>query len=300
MSTGDLKPDGSAWERWIAVNGRIVPETDARISCEDRGFLYGDGLFETMKARQGCVDFLQRHLERMQSGARDLDIPFPPHRSFPPLIRELLAKNQLQETAVVKLCLSRGRHTGPLTLYKPEEATLVMFARPWEEEEPSRWEQGLSITVETEIRQNALSGICHMKTLNYLAYLRVRTRAARAGFEDAILLNTHGELCECTTANLFWFRGGQLETPEASCGLLPGVVRAVVMDLMEQAGTPVREVRRSADDLPDAEEIFVSNSVVEILPVGRIGERRLPRRDQTRALRERFRAYRDSLHPDPG
>jgi len=287
-------------ESWIAVNDRILPETDAHISCEDRGFLYGDGLFETMKARRGCVDFLQRHLDRMRSGAQELGIPFPPARSFPSLIRDLLARNHIQDTAAVKLCLSRGRHTGPLTLYRPEETTRVLFARPWQDPDPSRWEEGLSITVETEIRQNALSGICHLKTLNYLPYLRARTGAAQAGFEDAILLNTRGEICECTTANLFWFRGERLETPKVSCGLLPGVVRAVLMDLAEQAGTPVREVKRKAKDLLDAEEIFVSNSLMEIHPVGRVGEHRFSRREQTHALRDRFRAYRDSLHPDSG
>jgi branched-chain amino acid aminotransferase len=299
VPTGSLTPRGGAAQTWMAVNGRIVPEDEALVSCADRGFLYGDGLFETMKARQGRVDFLEKHLERLRLGALELGIPFSPP-VVPSLVRELLERNGRPEHAAVKLCLTRGKHTGDLTLYEPAETTRVLSARPWEEPAPSRWEQGLSITVETGIRQNPLSGICHLKTLNYLPYLLARTRAGRAGFEDAVLLNPGGEVCECTSSNLFWFRQGRLETPEASCGLLPGVVRAVLLDLMKSSGTPVSEVKRSAERLQDADEIFVTNSLLEIMPVGRIDGQRYARREKTRELRERFRALRDSLHPVSG
>jgi len=297
---GSLNPHSTVTETWVAVNGRIVPEADAVVSCMDRGFLYGDGLFETMKARQGRVDFLQRHLDRMERGAGELGIPFPSTDTVSSLIRDLLIRNQIPETASVKICLSRGRHAGPLSLHETQEPTHVLFARPWEEPDPERWEKGLSVTVEPSLRRNSRSGICHIKSMNYLTNLLVRTRAERAGFQDAILLNERDEICECTTANLFWFRDGRLETPEPSCGLLPGVVRAVLMDLHKQAGTPACEVRCDAGGLAGADEVFVTNSLLEILPVGRIEERSFPRREQTRTLFERFRAYRDSLHPGQG
>ena len=292
-------PQGTAPESWAAVNGRLVPEAEAVVSCLDRGFLYGDGLFETMKARQGRVDFLHRHMERLERSARALCIPFPSPEILPELIRELLARNQIHETASVKLCLSRGRHTGALTLYEPQDPTQVLIARNWEEPDLYRWEQGLSLTVENELRLNSRSGICGLKSMNYLANLLARTRAERDGFEDALLLNERDEVCECTTSNLFWFRDGRLETPERSCGLLPGVVRAVLMDVQEQAGNPVFETRSNPDRLRDADEVFVTNSLLEILPVGRIQETTFLRRSQTRALFEHFRDYRDSLNP-PG
>jgi len=300
MPPPDLTPDPAAAEHWVAVNDRIVLEQEAGLSCMDRGFLYGDGLFETLKAREGRVDFLGRHMDRMRSGARELGLPFPPPDALPGLVRELLARNRIQGAAAVKLCLSRGRHTGALTLFAPERATRVLLARPWRPPDPSRWEEGLCVVVETGVRQNERSGLCHLKTLNYLPSLLVRTRAHRAGYEDAVLLNTRDEVCECTTSNLFWFRGDGLETPALSCGLLPGVVRAVLLDLLARAGTPARQVHAGVQALREAEEVFVTNSLAEILPVGRIGNERFPRRERTRALRERFLAHRDSLHPGPG
>jgi branched-chain amino acid aminotransferase len=299
VPTGSLTPRGNSAQTWMAVNGRIVPEDEARVSCADRGFLYGDGLFETMKARQGEVDFLEKHLERLRLGALELGLPSPPPL-LPSLVRELLTRNGPTEHAAVKLCLTRGKHTGALTLYEPTRPTVVLSSRPWEEPAPSRWEQGLSITVETGMRQNPRSGICHLKTLNYLPYLLARTRAEQAGFQDAVLLNPGGEVCECTSSNLFWFRQGRLETPEASCGLLPGVARAVLLDLMKRAGTPVCEVKSSADRLQEADEVFVTNSLLEIMPVGRIDERHYVRREKTREILKRFRALRDALHPVAG
>jgi len=300
MPAKDMTPDPHVPERWAAVNERIVREQDAALSCQDRGFLYGDGLFETMKARGGRVDFLQRHLDRMRSGAKELGLPFPATEPLPDLIRELLARNRIRGPAAVKLCLSRGRHAGALTLYAPEEPTRVLTVRPWHPPSPSHWERGLSIQVETAFRQNARSGICHLKTLNYLPNLLVRTRAEAAGHEDAVLLNTRDQVCECTASNLFWFREGRLETPDLSCGLLPGVVRSVLLEMMAEAGTPVRPVRARMEALLNAQEVFVTNSLVEIFPVGRVGEDSFPQRERTRALAERFRAHRDALHPASG
>jgi len=293
VKTGSPRP-----ERWIAVNGRILPEDEASISPADRGFLYGDGLFETMKARKGRVDFLSKHLTRMEEAAGVLDLPFPLDFDIPSLLRELLDKNHLAGTASVKICLSRGKHLGPLTLYPDQEPTLVIFTRPYEDPGSSRWEKGLEVSVEEEIRQNALSGICHLKSMNYLPYLLARTRAEEKGFEESLLLNTEGHVCECTTANIFCFRQGRLETPLISCGLLPGILRAVLLELLDKAGQPARVVRLTVEDLMGSEEIFVTNSMIEILPVGRLNERRYPQREQTRTLFDRFRAYRNALREE--
>jgi len=297
MQTGPVSGRPGGPDAWVAVNGRILRESEARISPADRGFLYGDGLFETLKARRGQVDFLDLHLARMQEGARALRIPVPAPLSLAPLIRELLDRNDLRDTAAVKVCLSRGAHRGPLCLYEPDDPTLVVFARPWDEPDPGSWEKGLALAVEQEIRQNRFSGICGLKTLNYLPCLLARTRAVEAGFDEAILLNAEGDLCECSAANLFFFRKGRIETPETSCGLLPGIVRAVLVQMLAGGPTPVQEVRVTADILGECEEIFLTSSLLEIMPVGRVGEALFPRRDRTRALRERFRAHRDALHP---
>jgi aminodeoxychorismate lyase len=283
---------------YVAVNGCVLPEEDACLSPLDRGFLYGDGLFETLKAEGQRIFFFERHLARMREGARFLRIPFPADLDYRGIIQDLQEKNQIPGGASVKICLSRGRHEGSLSLYTPSSPTVVILAAQRASSGPTEWDKGLSVTVEGEVHQNDTSSLCRLKTMNYLPYLLARTRAQEKGFEDAILTNTVKEICECTTSNLFFFREDRLETPAVSCGVLPGVLREAVMECMEQEGEPVREVKLGRETLPSCEEIFVTNSLVEVLPVGRVDQDEYPVRERTRRVLGLFQAYRDRLHGD--
>jgi aminodeoxychorismate lyase len=282
---------------YVAINGRILPEEDASLSPLDRGFLYGDGLFETLKADGERIYFLKKHLERMQEGARFLRIPFPRQLDFYDLIQALREKNQIQGEASVKICLTRGRHQDSLSLYPPSSPTTVILVHPYRGRTPEDWEEGLSVTLEREILQNDSSSLCRLKSLNYLLYLLVRTRAQDRGFEEAILTNRANEICECTTSNLFVYRRGRLETPEVACGLLPGVLRQSLMECLTREGRPVSEVKLTREDLRSCEEIFVTNSMVEIFPVGRVDQDPYPHRERTKEVWEAFRTYRDAMHP---
>jgi len=214
------------------------------------------------------------------------------------IIQDLREKNEITGEASAKICLSRGRHEGSLSLYTPSSPTVVILTVQRASTSPADWDKGLSVTVEGEVRQNDSSSLCRLKTMNYLPYLLVRTRAQEKGFEDAILTNAVNEICECTASNLFFFHQDRLETPHISCGLLPGVLREALMKCMEQAGEPVREVKLRPEILPFCEEIFVTNSLVEVLPVGRVDQDVYPVRERTRRVSELFQAYRDSLHGD--
>ncbi len=232
----------------------------------------------------------------MREAARFLRIPFPADLDFLGIIQDLKEKNEIPGEASAKICLSRGRHEGSLSLYTPSSPTVVILTAQRASTSPTDWDKGLSVTVEGEVRQNDSSSLCRFKTMNYLPYLLVRTRAQEKGFEDAILTNTANEICECTTSNLFFFREDRLETPDVSCGLLPGVLREALMKCMEQAGEPVREVKLAGEALPSCDEIFVTNSLVEVLPVGRVDQDEYPVRERTRRVWELFQAYRDRLH----
>ncbi len=283
---------------YLAINGRILEEKDACLSPLDRGFLYGDGLFETLKADAKRVYFLDRHLARLRDGARFLRIPFPSDLDFPGIIRDLKERNRIPGEASVKICLSRGRHEGSLSLYTPPSPTVVIMTTERAPSDPADWEKGYTVALERELRQNDASDLCRFKTMNYLLYLMVRTRAQDRGFQDAILTNRGDEICECTTSNLFFFREDRLETPALSCGLLPGVLRQTLMECMERAGEPVREVRLTCESLRTCDEIFVTNSLAEIFPVGRVDRQAYPARERTRRVWRQFQAYRDSLHGD--
>lgn len=281
--------------RYIALNGRTVPEQEARISPLDRGFLYGDGLFETIKARKGRIDFLAPHLKRLKEGAQTLRIPFPDRVDFEEIILDLLERNRIQGEAAVKICLSRGIHEGPISLYQPASPTTVIFVRPYQGVDWTTWNRGISLTVEREMFSNATSSLCGLKSMNYLFYLIVRTRAETKGFEEAILLNTKHNVCECTAANLFFFRNDRLETPALTAGLLPGILRGAIMTCMADAGQPVKEVEVPAQALGECEEIFATNALMEITPVGRVEERPYPKREMTLQTFELFKTYRDAL-----
>ena len=281
----------------IVLNGRILKTAEATLSPEDRGFLYGDGLFETLKARRGRVDLLARHLSRMARGAEELRIGFPWRNAIPGLIAQLLERNGLLDRAAsVKICLSRGRHEGHLNLYRPREPSLAIFAKPYEEPDLALWEKGLAVSVEKDIRQNPLSGICHLKSMSYLPYLMARTRAEEKGFQEALLTNGTGQVCECTTANIFSVRDDRFETPRVSCGLLPGTVRSALLDLLAQEGLPVLEVDMTVDRLLESREVFVTNALREVFPVGRLDDCVFSGRDQTRKVRDLFRRWIDATN----
>ncbi|MEW6441762.1 MAG: aminotransferase class IV [bacterium] len=276
---------------YLALNGRIVPEEQAFISPLDRGFLYGDGLFETLKARRDRIFFLDRHLARLERDCLFLGISFPAGLDYRGLILELLERNRIRGDGAVKIHVTRGRHEGLLYLHESPSPTVTILASPYQAAAPDKWEQGLSVSVETDIRQNPSSGLCQAKTLNYLFYLLLRTRARAKGFEDAVILNHDGDVCECTASNLFAFRGGRLQTPEVTCGLLPGVLRETLIECMAEAGEPVVEARLSTEELLESAEVFVTNSLAEVLPVGRIDGKVLPVRDKTKAVRARYQAW---------
>lgn len=278
---------------YLALNGTILAEQEARISPLDRGFLYGDGLFETLKAEPGRVHFLARHLDRLARGCRTLGIPYPGDTDFRGLILELLDRNGIRSQAAVKILVTRGTHRGPLTFEPCGPPTVAVFARPYTPPNAERWVTGLSLSLEREILENPSSGICGFKTLNYLPFLLALDRAHRRGFDDAALLNDRGEICECATSNLFLFRDGRLQTPDEACGLLPGILRQAVLECMTAGGEPVEEVRIGPEELLQSDEIFVTNSLVEILPVGRIEGKVFAQRSRTRAVLERFTAWRD-------
>lgn len=279
---------------YLALNGVILAEEEARISPLDRGFLYGDGLFETLKAEPGRIYFLARHLARLARGCRQLGIPYPGDIDFRGLILDLLDRNKIRSQAAVKILVTRGAHRGSLAFEPCGPPTLVVYARPYAAQNAGRWRPGLSLSFERDILANPSSGICGLKTLNYLPYLLSLDRAGRRGFDDAVLVNSRGEICECTTSNLFFFRGGRLETPDVACGLLPGILRQAILECMADTGEPVLESRVGPEELLESEEVFVTNSLVEILPVGRIEGKVFAETSRTRAVLERFAAWRDA------
>jgi branched-chain amino acid aminotransferase len=250
----------------VFLNGQFVPEEHAVVSVFDRSFLYGDGLFETMRVFRGKPFRWEQHIERLQRGADFLKIklPFAPEalRQF---ADELVAKNNLSD-ALLRLTVSRGIGVRGYSPKGAEHPTVVMSLHPapiYNADNPPRWK-----LITSSHRLPANEPLAQFKTCNKLAQILARAEADAAGADEALLLNTDGFAVEGASSNLFWIERETICTPPLASGILSGVTRAVVMEICEQLGFKIREANIEVERLRCTDGIFVSLSsfgVVEII-----------------------------------
>ena len=251
---------------FIWVNGEFRGAGAPLLSARDRGLLYGDGLFETLRAYDGVPFLLNEHLDRLSDSAAFLCIGDPPDAAaLGQAITELLHRNGLRD-AYVRITFTRGEHTGSLELEPAEAPTCIAVAQPLRPLPPSRYDPG-STAIIASTRQNADSPLPRHKTLNYLNNLLARTEARERGADEAILLNTRGQVAEAASSNLFLVRQGRLVTPSLDSNILPGVTRAEVLRLAREAGIPSEERTIRPDELQLADEVLLTNSVAELVPI---------------------------------
>jgi branched-chain amino acid aminotransferase len=232
----------------VSLNGSLLPADEARIASTDRGFLLGDGLFETMCVRHGSILRLDAHLERLRRGAGFLGIPVPAD-DLPSLLGDVLSVNGLVE-ASLRLTLTRGR--GPRGVLPPAapSPTLLITSAPKAAPLPPA-----HCVIATTTRRNEHSPLSRIKSLNYLDAIIARQEAASRGGDEAILLNGAGRVAEASAANIFVVEDGKLVTPPISEGALPGVTRAAIV----ARGAVERSVAPA--ELSHAQGIFLSSSL---------------------------------------
>ena len=256
------------------INGEFVDESRPVVLAGDRGFLYGDGLFETMRTFGGKVFQWAEHWARLAESAGLLRMPLAVPADEPGAVaEELIRRNGLAE-AVVRVALSRGPGGRGLGLVEPERPTLLIQARALDPMPEDMYRRGLDLIV-ASARQNANSPLARHKTANYLLCLLARQEARDAKRQEALILNQMGQVCEASAANLFWVEGGELMTPAVDCGLLPCVTRASVLRIAGRLGIESAEVAAPVSRLFDAEEAFLTNSVMGVMPVRRLDDRRI-------------------------
>ena len=239
----------------IFLNGRFVPEKRAVVSVFDRGFLYGDGLFEAVLVHHGKLFRWPEHLERFQHGAAMLKIkvPFAP-KKLRTFADELIRRNKVP-TAILRLALSRGvgaRGYSPKGAHTP---TLVMSVHPLGAlaSDRTRWK-----VVASSQRLPAGEPLAQFKNCNKLPQILARAEADEAGAEEALLLNTDGFVVEGTTSNLFWIERGTVCTPPLSAGILPGVTRSVILEICRVLKIKARETSITLPKLKRVDGVFLS------------------------------------------
>ena len=273
----------------IAINGTVMPIGEARISPLDRGLLYGDGVFETLRTYDGEPAFLSRHLRRMSEAADTLRIPWSPDEAqIHGLIRQLADANELGE-ATVRITLTRGPTPAGLGLDGAEQRTWIVRTTPLRQYAKELYEKGMRLHT-SAIRRNASSPVPRLKTLNFLECLLARDEATHAGADEALFLNTRGDLAEGSVSNLFLVEGGRVLTPSIDSGILPGITREVVLHICQREGIAASETRVATERLQEADEVFLTNSLMEVMPVSAIDDAGFAAPGVvTQALRRRYR-----------
>ncbi len=260
------------------VNGKLVPESAGAVSVLDRGLLLGDGLFETMRAVDGHVLQWQRHWERLCAGAGIIGLGLPWRATeLSAAIRRTLHANDLS-AATVRLTVTRGFLPAARGLLPPVDAppTLLIRATPFAPYPDNLYRDGMNVIVSRQVRRNEQSPLSRVKSLNYLDNIVARQEAAEAGAEEALLLNTQGNVACATAANVFTVRAGRLFTPPVADGALPGTVRTLVCaELAPRIGCEVRETHLAESALRKADEVFLTNALMGIMPVCAIDSRQV-------------------------
>lgn len=250
--------------RMVYFNGRLVPRSRARIPVLDYGFLYGFGLFETMRAYGGRVFRLGRHLDRLARSAEALGIPVDT-QELQAAVVDTLRVNGLGD-ARIRVAVSIGQGAmapDPTTCRNPTVLVLAEEYCPYAEEV---YRRGFRATVST-IRRNSQSLLSRLKSANYLESVLARQEARAAGLDEALFLNERGLLAEASMSNVFLVHGDGLRTPGEKSGVLPGITREAVLELACQEGIAVVERDVRLRELFHAQEAFLTNSLIEVMPL---------------------------------
>jgi branched-subunit amino acid aminotransferase/4-amino-4-deoxychorismate lyase len=227
------------------------------INSDDRGFTLGDGLFETLLAEGGELRREDTHLERMTAGCAVLGLPAPDRGLARSVMRQALADADLTGVrAAVRLTLTAGG--GGRGLDRPEVLAPVLVATAASAPKPT----GPARLVTSTVRRNERSPAAALKSLAYLDNVLARREARAAGCDEAVMLNTQGQIACAAAANLFWISGERLVTPALACGVLPGITRARVMAAARARGIAVEEAVEGPEILAAADAVFLTNSLI--------------------------------------
>jgi branched-chain amino acid aminotransferase len=274
---------------YVYLNGNILPAKEAVVSVFDHGFLYGDGIYETMRVYNGVLFKLDEHLRRLHRSASLIGLTIPLDISHLKIaIYETLIANSLRN-AYVRLTISRGRGSVGLDPDLCPEPTIVIFTQEFKEYPPAFYRKGISLII-SETRRNLKEAINpQIKSLNFLNNILAKIEAKKKGAYEAVMLNVHGKVTEGTISNIFFYGDKVLCTPSPDCGLLDGITRRMVIELARREDLKVKEGKFTKKDIYSAEEVFITNTTMEVMPVSKIDEQKYPVGNISKLLRKIYR-----------
>jgi branched-chain amino acid aminotransferase len=261
-------------ELLIYINGEFVPQAEAKVSVYDHGFLYGDGVFEGIRAYNGRVFKLKEHVDRLYDSAKAIAMDIPISRDeMSEAILETLRKNNLRD-AYIRPIVSRGNGDLGLDPRKCERPNVIVIAQGWGAMYGDLYEVGLT-GVSVAVRRNAPDALSpNIKSLNYLNNILAKIEANEKGGDEAVFLDNNGFVSEGSGDNIFVVKNGKVLTP-FTINNLKGITRATAIELLEEMGIKVIETNLGLFDLYTADEIFVTGTAAESAPLTKLDGRHI-------------------------
>ena len=254
----------------VYVNGHFVPKETASISVFDHGFLYGDRIYETLRAYNGKLFLISKHLGRLKHSADAISLKLPLSLDkIGEALYESLKVNKLSE-AYVRIHLSRGPGEIGLDPALCRAPTMIIVTQPFKDYPAEFYEGGVAVAVVATRRNHPLAVSPVIKSTNFLNNILAKIESLKAGAYEGIMLNWEGYVAEGTISNIFTVKHGVLHTPDLETGILEGVTRDLVLHLARKDRIPIKEAKLKPHDLTSADECFITNTTVEVLPVTRV------------------------------
>lgn len=280
---------------FIYLNGKLVPEEKALVSVFDHGFLYGDGIYETMRAYRGIVFLIDEHIKRLFRSGNLIRLKIPQsEEEIKKSIYRTLKKNNLKD-AYIRLSISRGSGEIGLDPELCKEPTFVIITKRFKEYPEELYRKGVTVSI-VNTRRNAPEALNpKIKSLNFLNNILAKIEAKEAGTYEAIMLNYRGYLTEGTITNIFFVKRGSIFTPSIEAGILDGITRDLIIRVAERNGKNVKEGLYTPEDLYSADEAFITNTTLEILPVIKIDKNVIGKGIPGSVTKDLHRRYREEV-----
>jgi branched-chain amino acid aminotransferase len=259
----------------VFIGGKLYDKADAKISVYDHGLLYGDGVFEGLRSYHGKVFRLSEHLKRLWQSAKAIYLEIPLSQDeVSAAIYQTLKANQIVD-GYIRLVVTRGAGSLGLDPNKTSDPQVIVIADHIALYPAELYDHGLEIITASTMRNHPAALSPRIKSLNYLNNILAKIEGLQSGCIEALMLNHKGEIAECTGDNIFLVRDKVLLTPPIDAGILEGVTRDAVIELAIAAGIRVREIPLTRHDVYIADEVFLTGTAAEVIPVVNVDKRKI-------------------------